>query len=398
MKYSFIGHWISCDGVFKYVQLIENEEFSRKVTSRVIPGSELRNIYNDKDCFNFTISDSGYVSADVNLLQGELPEKMVNSGDASYFEMKPACRSIYDLLEDLMEKKSYFLYDTGLDDLDNIQEYVSRFIPKYSQSTMSVYFTALNNGEWRSKKIVYAEGSKLKANPFYVITSDPNPDPELEFIQEINLFNETAYIMRYNCTLPLLVYNHHNVMSFDPVINKYAYMSLVCKNQIKAVNYIKNLYFPSKEKSNKSYVHRMDLSKNITFVHKLKDITKKNFQVIHDRCFSEILPMVQKTQDPSTVTKFFDGMSGLEKNVYLPIVLLCTKTKWFDDKVALLDLCYKYLDSVERSKAKYDAFLYGLRVDAFLYDDEIHEGELKLYKGGDISSYTVLTRKCEGSE
>ena len=397
MKYIFIEKWIETQTGDKFVQLLENERFSRTVTSRIIPESELRNVYNTNDCCNFELKDNGFVITNINIPILNMPRQEVRSEADTLYTMKPALRCIYDLFEELMDDNAYLFYDTGIETLTRAQNYVTDFIPKYSQGTMSVYVTANNNGYWRSKKIIYAEGNHLKVNSFYVLVKDPIKYKDLEFIQEVELCGVTYALMKYDNALPLVVYQHNDVVLFESLINEYAYSSVLYKNYIKAARFLKAVFCEETETlESRGYVSKMEFINNITFKHNLKDISKDALTYMLDDLLNVVLPRILKENNPEYIVEYLRDYPILEKSIASFMLKIATNTKIFRDKVELLQVCNKEIEFCSKMQAKFDAFLYAFRVDQFIYLAKTpYVGEIAKYGGGTINSVTKMIRRMD---
>ena len=242
MKYVTIEQWISYGGSkITHAQVITKDGDSFTVKSEVMDMDDLAAYYENRspdDIFEYRIESGNMLVSDVSTAKVKIPKELPIEKIAYY--QKPLESSIYHLFQRLMNDNAFLVAPEGIDNLDNIEDYIIEFIPKYSLSTMSVYIPIPVNLYWKSIKLIYAEGSQLKTNSFLFRIPKVKADKyNYEFVAEMSLAKQDYVIMRYNGENSLYVYDPTKVRLFESLLNRYVFRSSSVKEYVKCNLFLK---------------------------------------------------------------------------------------------------------------------------------------------------------------
>lgn len=405
MKYVTIEQWISYGGSkITHAQVITKDGDSFTVKSEVMDMDDLAAYYENRspdDIFEYRIESGNMLVSDVSTAKVKIPKELPIEKIAYY--QKPLESSIYHLFQRLMNDNAFLVAPEGIDNLDNIEDYIIEFIPKYSLSTMSVYIPIPVNLYWKSIKLIYAEGSQLKTNSFlFRIPKVKSDKYDYEFVAEMSLAKQDYVIMRYNGENSLYVYDPTKVRLFESLLNRYVFRSAQLKNMLNAISFLKRLR--CKEMKTVEYKHSsktktmsVTQDRNISFECTVKDVTKNELMAICDDLVLGYKSLVESGASEQELRKhILDATRGIfDYTVYHLLIDIYNKTDGLRDVALVFNLCKEALDHYGKMKAEVDAFIYAYRVNYFSFNTMfLKDGYI--FSGGGVPSKTRFRRMMEG--
>lgn len=404
MKYVTIEQWIKSKGKdISHAQVITCEQYSFNIKSKIMDMNDLRDYYNSRDSsdvFEYRVDNDQLIISDRNTAISEFPEGV--DIEKTEFTLSAINNSIYDLFNSLMNDNAYFVASEGLDDLDNIENYLIEFIPKYSETTMTVYIPMQVNLYWKSKKLIYSEGDTMKYESFHFRIPKPEERKyNYEVIKEINIHGEEFILMKYNGENPLYVYNPSNVVLFNSLINRRTFFSAQLKNYINAVSFVRRLVckemLPVEYRSSKSANKMNVFNGKVLLTSSVKTIKKDEFMTMLEDIMINFKEFYETNPNPDELHKYIlDKVgTGIPYNVYLILSTIYLKTQYFQDVGAVFNLCTETILNYEKQKAQIDATLYAFRVNYFAFQTPYIDKYSNIVGGG-IPAYTKFKRDLGG--
>lgn len=404
MKYVTIDQWIKYKGQgILYAQIVTCDKYSFNIKSQIMDMQDLKEYYNNRDIddvFEYRIDDDRLLVSDRNSIISEFPDDIAIEKRA--FTLTGINNSIYSLFNNLMDDGAYFVSKEGLDDLDNIENYIIEFIPKYSASSMTIYISMQINLYWKSIKLIYAEGDKMKYNNFYFrIPKSVKNKYHYEIISEIKIHDKEFVVMKYNGENPLYVYDPNNVTLFNSLINRRTFLSAQLKNYINAVSFVRRLVckemLPVEYRNSKSIQNMAIFNGKVTFTSSAKTIKKDEFMAILEDIMINFKEFYETNPNPDELKKYIIDKvgTGILYNIYIILSTIYIETQCFNDVGAVFNLCTDTILKYEIQKAKVDATIYAFRINYFSFQTPYID-KYGHITGGGIPAYTKFNRDLGG--
>lgn len=403
MKYVTIEQWIEQgESGISHAQVITCEKYSFNIKSEVMDLKELVEYYDARgpeDVFEYKINDNKLLISDIGASRAKHP-KTLELPKTPYY-LKALDNTIYHLFDKLMEDNAYLVAPEGLEDIDNIENNIIEFIPKYSASTMSVYIPIPVNLYWKSIKLIYAEGDNIKSNDFYFRIPKPVEDKyNYETVGRFILSNVEYVIKHYNNENSLYVYDPSKVRLFESLINRRAYLSAQLKNYINAISLVKRLR--CREMITVEYKHSNNtknmsvFNSNVTFESTADNVTKSDVMDILEDISNSFRPMLERDASNKEITEhiLYFTKDNLEYSVYLLLADIYIKTNGYKDIASVFNVCNDAIEKYSKQKARVDALIYAFRINYFSFNTT-YLSDKYTFAGGGIPAKTKFRRTLE---
>lgn len=393
-------------------EVLINKELDRAITSVIMSLEMLQDIYresltNPNTVVDFEVKD-GFLKCDtipripikdVEMYRDIIGEKRI---------IKPLLATIYDLFDLIIECNGLLVNSKIAEDTsrDIVDLGVVRFLPTYSQSTMTCFISMKIEDEWKSLKLIYTEEGRIQTGKFVFAIpkrfSTKFDEFKLEVLGE-TVYNKDAYILyKYNDTLPTLAYNMDDVKVLPSICNKYTFMSEVYKQILRASKFIvtsivEGLYGAETEPDFKT--DRKDYASKytdgyVTFKLRYNALKNEEIQTMVLDCLSNIVPKVYaKEMGIGEIVEYVRSKytSLITRSVYVEICKILVNGG--NAPLDRLDYANNLIGLYKIRKYKVDTLLYMMRVGFFIIPVKLEYGDQAILRGSDAPYTTLLERR-----
>ena len=392
-------------------QVLINEQFSRTVISKIMSLEMLSDLYKrsltkDNVKIDFSVED-GFLKCDtiprIQLKDADMYKDVIGEESTS----KPLVKTIYDLFDDVIECNGLLVNNKILTATakDIVDLGVVRFLPIYSQSTMTCYISMHLDDEWKSIKLIYTENGEIKTGKFvFAIPTTQAHRFEKYNLSEVCkcLYNKDSYtVFYYDDALLTLAYNMDDIRVLPSICNRYVFMSELYKQILKACSLItlrltEGLYGvapkPDFNIDRKDYASKYT-DVYVTFSLRYKALKSNEIEGLILDCFQNVIPkIVAKEMDINSLMSYVRGKykTIITRMVYLDICKILINGG--SEPLDRLDYANKLMSYYKIRKFKVDTLLYMMRVGFFVVPVKLEYGNTALLRGSD-APYTTLLEK-----
>lgn len=385
-----------CEGEVKCVQLLIHEPLSNDITVKIVSFKELQELYSNnlktkKYCFDFKIENGYFKCSSARTF--EVDEMSTPKCGVSKI-VKQAVTSIYDLFNDLVDCNARLVSDKVItENVMDMYDGISSFIPKFSQTTMRVYIPCKVKGTWKTVSLISIKDGLLCSEPFYFLA----PKNSINLVdkyglkapREVTLDNEEYCLYRYNGELSLYTALTPDIQVYPAIINKYSCLSEIYKQIenllaliIKSVSVDNSV----KDDISKPIVSRSrEPEPNVLIKVIYKKVTGKELKDIFVDIVKNIIPEMKKGNFNNSIFAKYLSAKGYD---YIRSVLALEAVKSILAKncsnMDILEVLYKKRDEVSSLKYKIDSFLYKTRANIFTMGYDIGEYNLMILEGSEL--------------
>lgn len=352
---------------------------------------------NDKDSWvGFKLDDNDYLIVDKDtpyIVQSEEVLKRLKIGQ---YKLDSVPVNIFKLFIEIVNDSGFLVNDLYFKENktnENVEDYFSDFIPKFSQSSMTVsipyHIESIN--EFRTKKLIYVEDSILKRDDFYFAIPKERESFYVSMKCEPILLAGEYYIMKATEDVSLYAYSDCLDILYGPLLNVLVSMSQLKGEMIKDIKYLINAFVPKEEskqvipKSKKLDISRYNKS-YIELVSDYPKITKKERDNYFYYISNDIIPMIKNKCTKEDINNFIESKETDKtkcKHFKQLLIILCNLS---GNKVPIEYSLKNMLLGTEIDKFKLDNLIYSIKAGAFR-DSNIPVSQL--LKGGGIQYKTT---------
>lgn len=401
------------EGNVKYFQILENEEWTDTIVSKVVNVDTLKEIYNrskiDKNIkVDFSI-ENGFLKAE-DVPNSKLNETVLLEIENTQETFSSSIKSVYDLFLILAKNDGYYI-----EDVDKLDEPIVKFIPTYSSNTMTVYLTKFisETDGWRNLKLVYVDDGILTLGNFKFAI--PKSKSHLvdgfgaKFVKEANLrltgISEMFYIYESTDDMNIYSYTESDMKIFPSIVNRYCYISELSDSLEKTCSLFANTIAsilnngdqetPLEKVDRGRYVSKYT-NYYVTIKLQYKKLTKQRRLQLLEDLVNNVEPKLNtgewKYNDVLNYVRS-KNYTFFEKITYMQLVNLMTGS----GRLSLdrLEQAQCLIKMYKLRKLEADTILYKLRSLLFVKRLNIGMYNTRLLKGSDVSFETVIKRQTK---
>lgn len=391
-------------------QLLKTKALQKKVVSKICSIEELKEIYNKSKSnknlvVDFSFSDN-YLKCD-NVPSVKLADYDIKAVKGMESVNEPVIQSIYDLFEILVDANAFLVGEDITESGSNMTDSgIARFLPIYSQSTMTVYISLKLEDNWKTIKLIYAEKGTLRTGKFFFAIPS-NKTNKLESFP-VDLIKSEEYngilynIYCYTEGLLTIAYNMDDVQIFPSIINRYMFMSELYKQIIRMCSSLSmrlteaaywEIHKPDYSGDKKDNVSRYT-NGFVKISLRFKQLTGSEISGLIIDCLTNVIP---KVDDGSMDTKgLMDyvatlNLSAINRLVYITLAkILANGGRKPLDR---LEFTVKEQNYYKNLKFKVDTILYMLRANLFVVPVKLTDGDYQILIGSDAPYTSIIERR-----
>lgn len=382
----------------QYVQVCRNQLGSSEFELSVLSMAQLKELYmksksNNNIKFDFVFDDDYFWSDSV-------PALSYSDNDLNYLkDSKKVIReigdTIYNLFDTIVELGGYAVTGTSDDEL----QYFTKFIPRFSENTMTVYIPIKVGKTWVTQKLISVPSDMLVSHEFYFYVKSEFEEHfqryNLEKIKQYEIGAEVFTVYKYNRSLALCSYPQNDFPNFSAMIARYTYGHELYKCCIKACNQLGKILkaplYDAEETTRSSTNSRMkEMTSYITFTLSSEKLKNQEYlDMITDISENTMKLSLNNQEDLQQILQRFDNFryDFIRKLVYLTLhEIISTGGEPTDLLVATFDFSETYL----KEQFHYDNVLYRIRA-SMLYTKYNNN---RVYQGSDVPYYAIGGGLC----
>lgn len=385
-----------CEGEVKGVQLLIHKPLSNDITVNIVSFKELQEMYNEnlktnKYCFDFKIEKGYFKCASARAI--EVDEMSTPRYGVSRV-VKQAVTSIYDLFNDLVDSNAKLVSDKVItENVLDLYDGISNFIPKFSQTTMRVYIPCKVKGNWSTISLISIKDGLLRSEPFYFLV----PKDSINLVdkyglkppKQVKLDDKEYDLYRYNGELSLYTALTPDIQVYPSIINKYSCLSELYKQIENLLALI--IKSVSVDNSVKDDIAKPIISRsrepepNVLIKVIYKKVTGKDLKNIFIDIVKNIIPEIKKGNfNNSMFAKYLSNQNYDYIRSILALEVVKSILARNCSNMDVLEELYKKRDTVLSLKYKIDSFLYKTRANIFTMGYDIGEYNLLILEGSEL--------------
>lgn len=407
MEFVFINKLISNeDNKLTHAQLVHNYRFSLDIESKVVPLKALEGVYenslnNEEFICDFSIDDS-MLTCDTKLPIVKIDSNVITEIEGKVQSMGPIVNNIYELFTNLVDDCCYYLDNRGREHIseETVVNYITKFIPKFSAKTMTVYVPFKVNDEWKSNKIIYAENGMLKTKNFICLVPEDLMHKynkyNLDKVGECRIKSKSYVALEYTGQIPIYAYIGGEFKLYPSIANRYVFMSEIYGMYINNAKYLKEFINPKKEEEiieppkTKPSVSRYTDS-YVYFEPNFKRLTKnQRIDYIND-IMQTVVPGLQSGWGNEGMLKHMKelNLTEIERMNYIYIFEILLEN--LGDVVGLINKCDSEIEYYSKLKFKTDNFIYAMRSCMFVFNTGYNA--TTILRGSDVPSCSFIRQQ-----
>lgn len=400
MVFQFVNELIcNEDKKITHAQIVSNERFNLTMSAKVVKIEDMKSIHSDKNnVCDFGI-DEGLLTGDTSLNIKEISSKLSSSIEGSTKEMKPLTDNIYDLFSDIVNEDGWYVDELGRESQE-VLEFATKFIPKFSGTTMTVYLPNKVNGEWKSNKLIYSDEGILKTNNFmFMITQSSREKFSKYNLNEVRTYNvgETNFIvLEYTGNVPIYAYIGNDFILYPSIVNRYVYMSEMYNMYYANAKFIKDMFAMKTETEEKPKYKGSPKNSRYTnsyvyFEPNFKRLTKAQRDSYAKYITDDIFQGLSEGWSQDNLVDFIKGLGlkEVERMNFLHMMEIVLENT--GDMVALVSKCEGEMEYYEKLKFRCDNVLYALRACMYVFPTSYNLS--KVLKGSDVPTCTFIRKQ-----
>lgn len=407
MEFIFINKLISNeDNKLTHAQLVHNYRFALDIESKVVPLKDLEKIYenslnNEDYVCDFSIDDN-MLTCDTKLPIVKIDSSVMTEIEGKVQSMGPVTNNIYRLFTDLVDDNCYFLDNRGRDYIgeETVVDYITKFIPKFSAKTMTVYIPFKVADEWKSNKIIYAEDGILKTKNFVCLVPTDLMHKydkyKLDKVGECMVKSKSYVALEYTGQVPIYAYIGNDFKLYPSIANRYVYMSEIYAMHIANARYLKEFVNPKQEETlTEPAKPRPSVSRYtdsyVYFEPNFKRITKNQRIAFVDDIMHKVIHGLQSGWGNEGLMQHIRelNLNEIERINYLHILELILDN--LGDVVSLVSKCDYEIEYYDKLKFRTDNFIYAMRSCMFVFNAGY--STTTVLRGSDVPSCSFIRQQ-----
>lgn len=400
MIFQFVNELIcNEDRKITHAQVVSNERFNLTMSAKVVKIEDLKAIHSDKNnVCDFGI-DEGLLTGDTSLNIKEISSKLSSSIEGTTRDMKPLTDNIYDLFSDIVNEDGWYIDELGRNDVE-VLEYATKFIPKFSGTTMTVYLPNKVDGEWKSNKLIYSDNGILKTNNFMFMVPQSSREKfskyNLEVVKSYTVANVPFIILEYTGKVPIYAYIGNDFILYPSIVNRYVYMSEMYNMYYANAKFIKDMFAMKEETEEKPKYQGSPKNSRYThsyvyFEPNFKRITRAQRDTYAKYVIEDIFQGLGSGWGQAELLEFIKGLGlkEVERMNFLHIMEIVLENS--NDMVALVSKCENEMEYYEKLKFRCDNVLYALRACMYVFPTSYNL--TKVLRGSDVPTSTFIRKQ-----